>query len=74
MFNKFAFFGLSGVPEIAVIIVLLAIFVFEIAMLISAITNKNITGNTRALWIVGMILIHPFVAIGYYFTDYKKAS
>ena len=59
--------------ERGILALLLAILVFEVAMIISAIRNQHITGSTRALWIVGMLLIHPFVAIAYYFTDYKKA-
>jgi hypothetical protein len=74
MFSNFAFLGLSGLAEFAVIIVFLLIFAFEVAMFISVILNKNITGNIKALWILGMLLIHPFVAIWYYFTDYKKAA
>jgi succinate dehydrogenase hydrophobic anchor subunit len=73
MLSNFAFLGLSGVAAFIVIILLLLIFAFEVAMFISVILNKNITGNTKALWILGMLLIHPFVAIWYYFTDYKKA-
>ena len=36
--------------------------------------NPNIDSTARILWLVGMVLLHPFVAIVYYFTDYKKAS
>ena len=72
MLNGFAMFGL-GLP-IFVIAVLIgaAILFFEIMMIVSAVTNKAIEDNTRILWVVGMLLIHPFVAIAYYFTDYKK--
>lgn len=71
MLSNFAFLGLSGAAAVAVGLILLAIFVFEVAMFISVIRNQRITGNTKALWILGMLLIHPFVAIGYYFTDYR---
>jgi hypothetical protein len=74
MLSNFAFLGLSPALGVIVIIVLLAILVFEIAMFISVIQNKFITGNTKALWIVGMLLIHPLVAIAYYFTDYNKTA
>lgn len=73
MLSKFALLGLSGASEVIVIVLLLAIFVFEIVMLVSAIKNKHITMNARVVWIVGMFLIHPFVALAYYFSDYKKA-
>ena len=41
-------------------------------MIVNAITNKHISDTARVLWVIGMLLIHPFVAIAYYFTDYKK--
>jgi hypothetical protein len=57
---------------VALIIVAL-ILIFEIMMIISAIKNRAISDEARILWIIGMLLIHPFVAIFYYFTDHKKA-
>lgn len=72
MMNGFTFLGLAGATGLLVMLVLLAILVFEIAMLVSVIRNKYITGNAKALWILGMILVHPIVAIVYFFTDYKK--
>ena len=74
MFSNFAIFGLSPVFGLITLIVLLIVLIFEILMLISAIQNKHITTDRRVLWIVGMFLIHPFVAIAYYFTDYKKTK
>jgi len=74
MLSAFAIFGLSAPLSIIVIIALLLILIFELAMLVSAILNQQISGNVKALWIVGMLLIHPFVAIGYYFTDYRKTK
>ncbi len=73
MVSKFAFSGLGTSFSLVVLLVLLGILAFEIAMFVSAIRNPNITSNVRMLWIVGMLLLHPFVAIWYYFTDYKKA-
>lgn len=72
MLTNFALFGLTGISLAILLIVLFLIFVFELAMLISAIRNKHITTNTKVLWIVGMFILHPFVAIAYFFTDYKK--
>lgn len=74
MLNNFAFLGLSPALSVIVIIVLALIFIFEVWMLISAITNKAISGTSKGLWILGMLLLHPFVAIAYYFTDYKKVA
>lgn len=48
------------------------IFAFEIWMIISAAINKGISDKARIWWIVGMLLIHPIVAIVYLCTDYRK--
>jgi len=72
MLSKIVILGLVGIPALIVYIVLLAIFIFEIAMFISVIRNKHISDTAKVLWAVGMIILHPFVAIAYYFTDYKK--
>ena len=74
MLSNVAILGLNTGLSAIVIVALLLIFVFEIWMLISAVQNKFITQNAKVLWIVGMFLVHPFVAIAYYFTDYKKES
>lgn len=74
MLSNFALLGLSGVSGFVVIVGLLAIFVFEIAMFVSVIRNQYISGNAKAWWIVGMVLVHPIVAIVYYFTDRKKIA
>jgi hypothetical protein len=74
MLTNFSFLGLLGIPAFIVWCVLFVVLGFEIAMFISAVTNKHISGNAKVLWIIGMLLVHPFVAIAYYFTDYKKAK
>jgi hypothetical protein len=50
----------------------LAVLAFEILMIVNAVNNASLSGTARAWWVVGMLLVHPFVAIAYYFTDYKK--
>jgi len=72
--DNFAFLGLNPPLSLLVIIILLAIFIFEVAMFVSVILNKAITDNAKILWVIGMLLIHPFVAIAYYFTDYQKTK
>jgi hypothetical protein len=72
--NNFALLGLALSLGVILVIFLLVIFIFEIVMIVNAIQNKYITQNAKILWIIGMLLIHPFVAIAYYFTDYKKVS
>lgn len=55
-----------------IIILILLIAVFEVWMIVDAALNKKISDKAKAWWIVGMILLHPFVAIVYFFTDHKK--
>jgi hypothetical protein len=64
----FIFFIIPAV----IIIVLLALTVFEVMMFIDAYQNKNLSRDARLLWLAGMLLIHPLVAIAYYFLEYDK--
>ncbi len=70
--NQFAVLGFSEPSSILLAVLLILVAVFEIYMFIHVIQNKSLTTNRKLLWVIGMILIHPFVAIVYYFTDYKK--
>jgi len=74
MINSFAVItSYAQYLGIFLLLVLLAVILyFEIAMLLDAIKNKNISDSARTYWIIAMFLIHPFVAIYYYFTEYKK--
>ena len=74
MFRFASIFGLGLVAGLIVIAAVALILAFELWMLISAITNKNISDTARIWWIIGMVLVHPIVAIVYYFTDYKKTG
>lgn len=71
MLHNFALLDFA-LPAAIFIIVILAIFVFEVVMFIDAARNKSISTDRRILWLIGMILLHPFVAIAYYFTDHLK--
>jgi SNF family Na+-dependent transporter len=55
-----------------IIIVALLIAVFEVWMIVDAALNKKISDKAKTWWIVGMVIIHPFVAIAYFFTDHRK--
>ncbi|HEX3568820.1 MAG TPA: hypothetical protein VHT70_04055 [Candidatus Saccharimonadales bacterium] len=55
-----------------VVIVALLFFAFEIWMIVDTATNKKLSDKAKAWWIVGMLLVHPFVAIIYFFTDHRK--
>jgi hypothetical protein len=59
---------------ISMVVLFIAIFVFELMMLIDAIKNPRLTTNNRILWIVGMLLVHPFVAIVYYFVERRNSA
>jgi len=60
----------AALPFIIAAVVL--ILAFEIWMVVDAILNNQISDTTKALWVVGMLLLHPFVAIAYFFTDHRK--
>jgi hypothetical protein len=55
-----------------IIILIIVVFIFEVWMFINAIFNDSISKTRKILWIIGMLFIHPFAALGYYFIDYKK--
>jgi hypothetical protein len=55
-----------------IIVVALLIIAFEVWMIVDAALNKKISDKAKVWWIVGMFLIHPFVAIVYFFTDHHK--
>lgn len=57
-------------PVFIIIVVLL--LAFEIWMLVDAAINKKISDKAKAWWIIGMVLVHPIVAIIYFFTDHRK--
>ena len=57
-----------------IIIIAILIFAFEIWMIVDAAINKGITDKAKAWWIIGMLIIHPFVAIVYFFTDHRKRA
>lgn len=43
-------------------------------MFVHTIRNGGIPRDRKLLWLVGMVLLHPFVAIAYNLTDYHKAQ
>jgi len=53
---------------------LLIILIFEITMVVDAWRNPKLNANQRALWIVGMFFIHPFVAIFYFFSAHSRLN
>jgi predicted membrane protein len=59
-------------PQIFIALFIAAIFVFEVFKFVNVIRSKAVIYNACLVWILGTLLIHPFVAIAYYFTDYKN--
>lgn len=49
------------------VILVLAVLAFEVFMFVDAIRNPRLTDTEKILWCLGMIFIHPIVAIVYYF-------
>ena len=60
----------AWLPIIVLFVLLVA--AFEVWMLIDVAINAKLSNKAKAWWIVGMVAIHPFVAIVYYFTDRNK--
>ncbi len=50
---------------------LVLVLAFEIIMFVHVLKNKHISKNKRIYWVIGMLLLHPIVAIFYFFTDFK---
>ena len=50
------------------ILTLVLVLAFEIWIFIDALRNPKLDNTTRLLWLIGMVLIHPIVAILYFFT------
>lgn len=56
------------------VVVAALIFAFEVWMIVDAALNKKISDKAKAWWIIGMLVVHPFVAVAYFFTDRRKAK
>lgn len=48
------------------------ILVFEVWMFFDCVLNKKLADTPKIWWIIGMLLLHPFVAIAYYFVVYRS--
>jgi hypothetical protein len=54
---------------VLIILVVLLILAFEVWMLVDDITNKKVPTKHKVWWAIGMFLVHPFVAIIYFFVS-----
>jgi hypothetical protein len=53
-------------PSMALIILgLLLILAFEVWMLIDVLAYRKVPAKSRVWWVIGMFVIHPFVALVY---------
>jgi hypothetical protein len=43
-------------------------------MFIDVIRNPRLSDERKLLWAIGMLLVHPFIAIIYYFTDRRAIT
>ena len=66
---------LNWLNPISLLLVVL-LFAFEFWMFVDVITNKKVPSQHKVLWVIGMLLLHPFVAIAYFYLSrsgyYKK--
>ena len=54
--------------------ILIAIFAFEILMFLDVLRNPKLKDTEKVLWIGGMFLLHPFIAIIYYFVAHTRLN
>jgi len=57
-----------SIPEIVIIVVAVPILIFEVSMFVDMLQNEYLSQKDKTIWAVAMLLLHPFVAIYYYFT------
>ena len=55
------------------IVAAVLILAFEVWMIVNAATNNKLSNKAKTWWIIGMVLVHPIVAIVYFFTARQKA-
>jgi hypothetical protein len=65
---------LNGTALAALIAGMLLVLAFELWMLIDVLGYRKVPTKSRVWWVVGMFLIHPFVALAYLLvrSRYKK--
>jgi len=55
----------SGQSLALIALAMLLILVFEVWMLVDVLEFRKVPTKSRVWWVVGMFLIHPFVAMAY---------
>jgi len=56
------------------VLVLAAILWFEVAMFLDVLRNRKLSDNEKILWVLGMFLLHPIIAIVYYFVAHTRLN
>ena len=56
-----------------ILVIALLLFAFEVWMIVDAAINKKLSDKAEIWWIIGMLIIHPFVAIAYFFTGHRQS-
>ncbi|MFA5004333.1 MAG: hypothetical protein WC498_03605 [Candidatus Saccharimonadales bacterium] len=67
-------FGLAFGLIFFLSLLFLAILAFEVWMFVDAVRNPKLTDNEKLIWCLGMIFVHPVIAIVYYFIVYLKRT
>jgi hypothetical protein len=64
----------SGPSMALICLSLLLILAFEVWMLVDVLAYRKVPTKSRVAWVIGMFLIHPFVALAYILvrSRYKK--
>jgi hypothetical protein len=64
----------SGPSMALICLSMLLILAFEVWMLVDVLAYRKVPARSRLWWVVGMFLIHPFVAMAYILvrSRYKK--
>jgi hypothetical protein len=55
-------------------ILLVLVLVFEIMMFLDVLKNQKLNDTEKLIWVIGMFLVHPFIAILYYFVAHSRLS
>jgi hypothetical protein len=71
--NNFATGAAAGGFVFALVVALaVLVLAFEVWMFIDVFKHPTLNNNKKVLWMLGMLLLHPIIAIIYYFTEYKN--
>jgi uncharacterized RDD family membrane protein YckC len=66
--TSFAFlFSLLG-------LIIVAVLAFEVLMFLDALKNPKLNDTEKLIWVLGMLLLHPIIAIVYYFVAHSRLS